>query len=85
MRDGDCLVIVEVRFRGKRSFVSAGLTINHRKQQRIIRTTALFMAWNERFASYPVRFDVIGVDADARGDISVRWIRDAFRPVDASL
>lgn len=85
MRDGECLVVVEVRFRNSRSFVSAGLTVNQRKQQKIIRTTALFLAWNERFAQCTVRFDVVGVDADAQGEMTINWIQDAFRPADSSL
>ena len=85
MRDGECLVIVEVRFRNNRSFVSAGLTVNQRKQQKIVRTTALFLAWNERFAQCTIRFDVVGVDADAEGEMTINWIQDAFRPADSSL
>jgi putative endonuclease len=85
MRDGDCLVIVEVRFRSSKSFVTAGLTIDHRKQQKIIRSTALFLAWNEKFSASVVRFDVLGIDSDARGEMTVEWIRDAFRPGDARL
>lgn len=85
MRDQQCLVVIEVRFRRSTSFVSAGLTIDKRKQGKIMRTTALFLAWNERFANYPVRFDVVGVDADAHGETSINWIRDAFRPADSSL
>jgi len=85
MRDKQCLVVVEVRFRSSRSIVSAGLTIDRRKQGKIMRTTALFLAWNARFANYPVRFDVVGVDADAQGETTINWIRDAFRPADSSL
>ena len=85
MLDGDCLVVVEVRFRNSRSFVTAECSIDSRKQQKIIRTTALFLAWNDRFANHPVRFDVVGVDADAAGEQSINWIKDAFRPADSSL
>jgi putative endonuclease len=85
MRDGECLVIVEVRFRNSHSFVPAGLTVNQRKQQKLLRTTALFLAWNERFANCPVRFDVVGVDADARGEMTINWIQDAFRPENSNL
>jgi putative endonuclease len=85
MRDGECLVVVEVRFRNSHSFVPAGLTVNQRKQQKLLRTTALFLAWNERFANCPVRFDVVGVDADARGEMTINWIQDAFRPVNSNL
>ena len=85
MQDGRCLVIVEVRFRGSNSFVAAGLTIDTRKQQKIIRTTAMFLAWNERFANHPIRFDVFGINADAHGDTTIDWIKDAFRPADSKL
>jgi putative endonuclease len=85
MQDGRCLVVIEVRRRGDKSFVTAGLTIDYRKQQKIIRTTAMFLAWNDRFASNPIRFDVIGIDIDARGDQSIEWIRDAFRPTNTRL
>ena len=85
MQDERCLVVVEVRLRGSRSFVTAGLTIDNRKQQKIIRTTAMFLAWNDRFANHPIRFDVIGINIDARGDQSIEWIKDAFRPADSKL
>jgi len=85
MQDGRCLVIVEVRFRGSKSFVTAELTIDKRKQRKLIRTTAMFLAWNAQFVNEPVRFDVVGINADARGDRSIEWIKDAFRPSDASL
>lgn len=85
MLDDRCVVVVEVRYRGNRSLVAAGQTIDRRKQAKIIRTTALFLAWNERYASLPLRFDVIGIDVDADGSVQTNWIRDAFRPADASL
>ena len=85
MRDDNCLVIVEVRYRGSKSLVTAGLTIDRRKQQKLIRTTALYLAWNPRYADCTVRFDVVGIDVDACAEMRVEWIRDAFRPVDASL
>lgn len=85
MRDHDCLVVVEVRYRSNRSPVSAGRSVDRRKQQKLIRTAALFLAWNQRFANCPLRFDVVGIDADAHHAISIEWIRDAFRPADAAL
>jgi putative endonuclease len=85
MRDDSCLVIVEVRFRSHRSFVPAELTVDRRKQSKIVRTTAMFLAWNERFAAIPIRFDVVAVDADAHGETTLKWIRDAFRPADSKL
>ncbi len=85
MQDERCLVIIEVRYRGSGSIVPARLTIDARKQNKIIRTTALFLAWNEKFANCPVRFDVFGINARGSGDPSIEWIKDAFRPTDARL
>ena len=85
MRDEHCLVIVEVRYRTDRTIVAASHTIDYRKQQKLIRTAAMFLAWNEEYATLPLRFDVVGIDADANGRSSINWIRDAFRPADARL
>lgn len=85
MRDESCLIIVEVRFRNHRSFVPAGLTVDRRKQSKIMRTAAMYLAWNDNVATLPLRFDVVAVDTDARGKATINWIRDAFRPTDARL
>ena len=85
MRDEHCLVIVEVRYRTERAIVAAGQTIDYRKQQKLIRTAAMFLAWNDEYARLPLRFDVVGIDTDANGKSSINWIRDAFRPADARL
>jgi putative endonuclease len=85
MRDAHCLVVVEVRYRNCHSFVAAEQTIDYRKQGKLIRTAAMFLAWNEQFASLPLRFDVVGVDSDAQGNTRINWIRDAFRPGDSRL
>ncbi len=85
MLDENSLVIVEVRYRGSNSLVAAGLTVDRRKQQKLIRTTALYLAWHPRYADCTVRFDVIGIDATAKDEMSIEWIRDAFRPADSSL
>lgn len=85
MRDEHCLVIIEVRYRNNRSFVSAEQSIDRHKQRRIIRTAAMFLAWNDEYATMPVRFDVVGIDLDATGNTSINWISDAFRPDDSRL
>ncbi len=85
MREDSCLIIVEVRFRSHRSLVPAKLTVDRRKQSKILRTAAMFLAWNERFALMSLRFDVVAIDADARGETTIKWIRDAFRPTDNKL
>jgi len=85
MLHDDCLVFAEVRFRGSRRVASAGSTVDIHKQRKLIRTAALFLAKRPQFASSPVRFDVVAINADDRGGQAIEWIRDAFRPGDSSL
>jgi putative endonuclease len=72
MRDGNCLVFVEVRYRRRDDFGGALSSVDRRKQQRLILAARHYLAssgW-----SGPCRFDVVGID---RGR-EARWIRDAF-------
>ena len=85
MRDGAELVFVEVRYRGNRRIASASTTVDRHKQGKLIRSAALFLSWQPRWASRAMRFDVIAIHADGNGDPTINWIRDAFRPADASL
>ena len=85
MHDEDCLVFIEVRYRGSKSFSRAGLTVDSHKQRKLIRTAALFLAKRSRYANSVVRFDVVAIDADEHGEKTIEWIKDAFRPADSSL
>ncbi len=79
MRDGDCLVFAEVRFRNQNRYTSAAGSVDRHKQRKIIRTAAAFLGRHPQYSSCAVRFDVVGLDQS--GDqMSLRWIRDAFRP-----
>ena len=81
MLDRDCLVFVEVRYRRSTSFARAGLTVDARKQRKLVRTAALFAARHRQLAQRMMRFDVVAVE----GPDTVCWIRDAFRPDDSAL
>ena len=85
MRDRDCIVFVEVRYRSGRRKASASDTVDAYKQRKLVRTAAMFLARQSQYANCVTRFDVVGIDADAEGLRRVRWLRDAFRPADASL
>lgn len=80
MLDGECLTFVEVRFRGARAFVDAHLTVDARKQRKLNAVAAQFIGRNALFHHHACRFDVIGVDRREDGELSIDWIRDAFRP-----
>jgi putative endonuclease len=84
MLDSDNLVFVEVRFRDASQFTRARATVNAHKRHKLIRTGAMFLAT----CNHPhrvVRFDVVAIDRQPGGSESIEWIRDAFRPQDASL
>lgn len=80
MRSGDILVIVEVRYRGPGSRISAAESVSLAKQQKIIRATEFFLVRNGRYAGLDLRFDVVCIDRSASGDTKLQWLRDAFRP-----
>lgn len=82
MLDGDCLTFVEVRTRGARSFVNARLTVDRRKQRKLVHAAMMFLAHHAVFQHHACRFDVIGVDRDADGRVTLDWVRDAFRADD---
>lgn len=85
MTDDDCLVFVEVRYRGGHKIAPSKLTVDIRKQRKLIRTAALFLSRRPQYANKVMRFDVVAIDADASGEITTEWIRDAFRPSDSRL
>ncbi len=79
MKDGDCLVFAEVRFRNQNRFTSAAGSVDQHKQRKIIRTAVAFLGRHPQYSRCAVRFDVIGLDQSG-AQTSLRWIRDAFRP-----
>ena len=83
MFDGDTLVFVEVRYRATTRFTAPSLTVDSRKQRKLARTAALFVAQNASIANCTMRFDVIEVVGNTQPEF--RWTRDAFRPQDTWL
>jgi putative endonuclease len=80
MQDDDQLIFVEVRYRASSDFTNAGLTVDIHKQRKLIRTAAFFLARHNRYSDSVMRFDVVAINGN-----SIGWIKDAFRPGDASL
>ena len=83
MLDRDCLTFIEVRYRRSSTFAEPALTVDTRKQRKIIRTAALFCARHRNYSNHVMRFDVVAVEGT--NTPTVKWIRDAFRPTDASF
>jgi putative endonuclease len=83
MLDESCLVFVEVRYRSTPGFSPASHTVDSRKQRKIIRTAAVFVAANSHLSTRTMRFDVVAIEG--HDCATVDWIKDAFRPNDSSL
>lgn len=83
MLDDDCLIFVEVRFRMTDAFARAIDTVDARKQRKIIRTAAMFLARNHRFGNTIMRFDVVAIEGTEPATID--WLKDAFRPNNSTL
>ena len=72
-RDGELLVIAEVRTRADDRFGGAAASVDHSKQRRIIMTASLFLDQHPELRHCRVRFDVIVVRQGC-----IEWLRHAF-------
>lgn len=73
MADGETLVIVEVRARSSASHGSAMESISAKKRASLLRATLAFVQAHPRWQDAPIRFDVIGFEAELG-----RWLPNAF-------
>jgi putative endonuclease len=80
MAGDSCVVFVEVRYRSNHRFAMPALTVDRRKQRKLVRAAAVYVAGRPRLSSHIMRFDVVGIEGK-----SIEWIADAFRPPDSSL
>jgi putative endonuclease len=78
-RDGDALVVVEVRQRARRDFGGALASVTPHKQRRIIRATRFMLHTTPEWRGLRLRFDVIGVQGLPDRAHEVVWVKDAFR------
>ncbi len=78
-RDGDVLVIVEVRQRSGHEFGGALASVTWRKQRKLVRAARFFLRRHFEWRDYPVRFDVIGLEGLPDRAHELIWVKDAFR------
>lgn len=71
------LVIAEVRLRSRQDYGGGAASVDHRKQQRLLRASLHLLATHPRWARYPVRFDVLDLRPAAAG-FDIHWIQHAF-------
>jgi putative endonuclease len=80
MQDERCLVFVEVRYRTSNRFADATMSVDQRKQQKLIRTAEAFLGRHPEYADSTVRFDIVALDRTEGNNATIRWTKDAFRP-----
>ena len=77
MRDGDCVVFVEVRYRGSRERGGGSASVGAAKRTKLVRAAQVYLLAQPRLAAAPCRFDVIGCGGTLQ-QAQFDWIRSAF-------
>jgi len=75
MKDKDCYVFVEVRYRTQNDYGGGIESITPSKQRKIIKTTMFYLQQVNLYNRVACRFDVFTID----GDGQIEWIKDAFQ------
>jgi putative endonuclease len=80
MREGETLVLVEVRLRNSDEFGGAAASVGRGKQRRVALAAKHLLLTRPAYRRMPARFDVVAIERVAPGGaVEIRWIRDAFR------
>lgn len=77
-RDGDTLVVVEVRARSSAARGSALETVDWRKQRKLVRATRYYLMRHPEWFERTMRFDVVAVDAIDTPNPRLTWLKNAF-------
>lgn len=80
MRDGETLVIVEVKARSTTSHGGALASLTAAKRGKLFRTALAYTQAHPEWQDAPLRFDVVRFESDGKG----RWLRAAFTTDDAA-
>jgi putative endonuclease len=78
-RDGEVLVVVEVRQRSRSDYGGALASITRQKRRKIIRAARYLLSTAPQWRHRRLRFDVVGVQGLPDRTYELQWIKDAFR------
>jgi putative endonuclease len=78
-RDGQVIVVVEVRQRKSCDYGGALASVNASKQRKIIRAARFLLERLAARSALSLRFDVVAVQGMPDGAHEIIWIKDAFR------
>ncbi|HEY6921999.1 MAG TPA: YraN family protein [Steroidobacteraceae bacterium] len=77
-REGEVLIIAEVRLRSSNQYGGAAASVDGRKQQRLVRAAAQLLQQRTDLSHLRVRFDVLAVSETGAGSHRVEWLQHAF-------
>lgn len=77
-RQGDVLIVAEVRTRSGRLFGGAAASVTYAKRRRIVRATCQLLQQHRDLSALRVRFDVIVVHQPGAARPRIDWIQHAF-------
>jgi len=75
MQDGETLVFVEVKYRGRRDYGSGSEAVDRNKQAKLIRAAQVYLQQHPEFLDTPMRFDVVSIDGPQS---RLEWLANAF-------
>ncbi|MFO1502497.1 MAG: YraN family protein [Steroidobacteraceae bacterium] len=71
------LLVIEVRMRSRQDFGGGAASVDHRKQQRLLRASLHMLATHPRWSRHAMRFDVMDARPAGTG-FEITWIQHAF-------
>lgn len=77
MLDGDTIVFIEIRHRGRATHGSAAESITAAKQRKLIAAAQGWLMSHPAQANWPCRFDAVSYDGSP-GDLRAHWYKNAF-------
>ena len=77
-RQGEVLVIAEVRTRSSDVYGGAAASVDPRKQQRLVRAASQLLQQRKDLAALRIRFDVLTVSDVSDSHPRIEWIQHAF-------
>jgi putative endonuclease len=78
MREADCLVFIEVRYRRRRDYGGAAASVDRNKQARLVSTALYYLQRHPGSAQQATRFDVVAL-TELGKTTTIEWICDAFQ------
>ncbi|PID78106.1 MAG: YraN family protein [Deltaproteobacteria bacterium] len=76
-KESDILCFIEVKYRKNRDFGLPEEFVDLRKQKKIIKT-ALYYLFVKNQDNINIRFDIVAVEKDLKGNFKARLIRNGF-------